>query len=45
MRVIAQMLKLKSCSRVTQLVDECERLMRRDKPLRDFIAELRLALT
>jgi putative transposase len=44
MRVIAQMLRLKSCSRVTQLVEECERLMRKDKPLRETVAKLQLAL-
>jgi len=41
LRVIAQMLGLRSCSRVTQLVAECERRMRRDKSLREQVAQLR----
>ena len=44
LRVIAQTLHLRSCSRVTQLVADCERLMRRDKALRERIEQLRLAL-
>ena len=44
LRVIAQTLRLRSCSRVTQLVSECERLMRRDRSLRDQVALLRFAL-
>ena len=42
LRVIAQTLRLRSCSRVTQLVAECEKLMRRDKALRERIEQLRL---
>lgn len=42
LRVIAQTLRLRSCSRVTQLVAECERLMRRDASLRDQVQQMRL---
>lgn len=42
LRVIAQTLRLQSCSRVTQLVGECERLMRHDSSLRGQIQRLRL---
>jgi REP element-mobilizing transposase RayT len=42
LRVIAQTLRLQSCSRVTQLVAECERRMRRDASLREQVHRLRL---
>lgn len=44
LRVIAQTLHLRSCSRVTQLVAECERLMHRDRGLRERVGQLQLAL-
>ena len=44
MRVIAQTLRLRSCSRVTQLVAEFERQLLRNKVLRDLVAQLRLAV-
>jgi len=44
LRVIAQTLQLRSCSRVTQLVAECERRMRRDRSLRELVAQLGLAV-
>jgi len=43
-RVIAQTLGLRSCSRVTQLVAECERQMRRDASLREQIHQLRVLI-
>lgn len=42
LRVIAQTLRLQSCSRVTQLVAECERLMRNDSSVREQVHRLRL---
>jgi putative transposase len=44
LRVIAQTLRLRSCSRVTQLVAECERRMRRDRSVRKLIEQLRLGV-
>ena len=44
LRVVAQTLRLRSCSRVTQLVAEFERLLLRDKVLREIVGQLRLAV-
>ena len=38
LRVIARTLHLRSCSRITQLAAECEKLLRMDKRLEQFIA-------
>ena len=43
LRVIAQALKLRSCSRVTQLVQEIERLMRTNRAWRERISALRFS--
>jgi putative transposase len=45
LRVIAQTLRLGSCSRVTQLAQECERRLRRDSEYRKLVESFRLALT
>jgi len=44
LRVVAQTLRLRSCSRVTQLVAEFEKLLLRDKVLREIVGQLRLAV-
>jgi len=44
LRVIARTLHLKSCSRITQLAAECDRLLRGDKRLKELVAIARLAL-
>ena len=44
LRVIARTLHLNSCSRITQLAAECERLLRHDKRLAELVENSRLAL-
>lgn len=45
LRVIAQTLRLRSCSRVTQLVQQCERLLRRDLSFREQVRQIRILVT
>jgi hypothetical protein len=45
LRVIAQTLRLRSCSRVTQLGRSCERRLRTDAELRRLVSTLQLALS
>ena len=45
LRVIAQTLRLRSCSRVTQLVRSCERRLRIDAEFRQLVTTLQLALS
>ena len=44
LRVIARTLHLRSCSRITQLAAECDRLLRDDKRLEQFVTASRFAL-
>ncbi len=44
LRVIARTLHLKSCSRITQLAVECDRLLRSDKRVEQLVATARLNL-
>lgn len=44
LRVIARALHLRSCSRITQLAAECERLLRSDKRLQQLVATTRSAI-
>ncbi len=44
LRVIARTLHLNSCSRITQLAAECDRLLRSDKSLEQLVSAARLCL-